>query len=157
MKTLSAAALFMASALLCGCGATIGDRVQSVLSPREAPRTRVFQAEGRAAYDAAKAAAEEMGYHYVRGGPAEGELDELSEISGGDDSGSSRQISLKVRLSPADPSGTTVEVSLEEILESSQNGAAPGLATETPLRDTPLYEVFFRTLGQHLAAPAKEQ
>jgi len=157
MKTLSAAALCLASALLCGCSSTIGDSVQSVLSPREAPRTRVFQAEGRAAYDAAKAAAEEMGYHYVRGGPAEGELDELSEISGGDDSGSSRQISLKVRLSPADPSGTTVEVSLEEILESSQSGAAPGLATETPLRDTPLYEVFFRTLGQHLGAPAKEQ
>jgi hypothetical protein len=157
MKTLSAAALCLTSAFLCGCGSTIGDRVQSALSPREAPRSRAFQAEGRAAYDAAKAAAEEMGYHYVRGGPAEGELDELSEISGGDDSGSSRQIALKVRLSPADPSGTMVEVSLEEILESSQNGAAPGLATETPLRDTPLYEVFFRSLGQHLAMPAKEQ
>jgi hypothetical protein len=155
MKTLSAAALCLASALLCGCGSTIGDSVQSVLSPREAPRTRAFQADGRATYDAAKAAAEEMGYRYIRGGPAEGELDELSEIAGGDDSGSSRQLSLKVRLSPADPSGTSVEVSFEEILESSQNGAAPGLATETPLRDTPLYEVFFRTLGQHLGAPAK--
>jgi hypothetical protein len=150
MKILPVCALCLASALLCGCDTAIGDRVQSALSPREAPRTRVFEAEGRAAYDAAKAAAEEMGYHYVRGGPAQGELVLLGDISGGDESGTSRQISLRVRLGPADPSGTSVEASFEEILESSSAGATPGLATETPLRDTPLYEVFFRTLGQHL-------
>jgi hypothetical protein len=155
MKTLPAAALCLALALLCGCDSTVGDSVKSALSPREAPRTRVFQAEGRATYEAAKAAAEEMGYHYVRGGPAQGELDELSDISGGDDSGSSRQISLKVRLSPADPAGTSVEASFEEILESTSTGATPGIATETPLRDTPLYEVFFRTVGQDLQAPPK--
>jgi hypothetical protein len=154
MKTLSVA-LCCASALLAGCDSTIGDSVQSALSPRESPRSRVFQAEGRAAYAAAKAAAEEMGYHYVKGGPAEGELDELSEITGGEDSGGSRQVSLKVRLSPADPSGTTVEVSFEEILETTQNGATPGMATEAPLKDTPLYEVFFRTLGNDLVAPPK--
>jgi hypothetical protein len=157
MKTVPAAALCLASALLCGCDSTIGDSVQSALSPREAPRTRAFQAEGRATYLAAKAAAEDMGYHYVRGGPAQGELDEMSDISGGDDSGSSRQVSLKVRLSPADPSGTSVEASFEEILESASTGATPGIATETPLRDTPLYEVFFRTLGQDLQAPPKGQ
>jgi hypothetical protein len=156
MKIFPAALLCCASALLCGCDSTIGDSVQSVISPRESPKTRVFQADGRATYEAAKAAAEEMGYHYVKGGPAEGELEELSEITGGDDAGSSRQISLKVRLSPADPTGTSVEVALTEILESSLSGATPGLATETPLKDTPLYEVFFRTLGNHLVAPSKE-
>jgi hypothetical protein len=155
MRTFSAVALCCALALLAGCDSTISDSVQSALSPRESPRSRVFQAEGRATYMAAKAAAEEMGYHYVRGGPAEGQLDELSEITGGDDAGSSRQISLKVRLSPGDPSGTLVEVSLEEILESNSNGATPGMATVAPLRDTPLYEVFFRTLGNDLQAPPK--
>ena len=155
MKILPAVALCCASALLAGCDSTIGDTVQSALSPREAPRTRVFQEEGKAAYEAAKAAADEMGYHYVRGGPAEGELDELSDITGGDDAGSSRQLSLKVRLSPANPSGTSVEVSFVEILESASGGATPGMATEAPLRDTPLYEVFFRTLGNHLVAPPK--
>ncbi len=155
MKILPAAALCLASALLAGCDSPIGDKVQSALSPREAPRTRVFDADQKATYLAARAAAEGLGYTYVRGGPAEGELDELSEITGGDEAGSSRQISLKVRLSPADPSGTSVEVSFEEILESTQNGASPGQATETPLRDTPLYEVFFRNLGAALQAPPK--
>jgi len=155
MRTLSAVALCCASAILAGCDSTIGDTFHTALSPREAPRTRVFQADGKAAYAAAKAAAEEMGYHYVKGGPAEGELDELSEITGGDDSGSSRQVSLKVLLSPADPSGTSVEVSFEEILESTSTGATPGMATESPLKDTPLYEVFFRTLGNDLQAPPK--
>jgi hypothetical protein len=155
MRTLTAAALCCLSALLAGCDSTIGDKVQSALSPREAPRSRVFQADGKATYMAAKAAAEEMGYHFVKGGPAEGELDELSEITGGDDSGSSRQISLKVSLSPADPTGTSVEVSFDEILESTSSGATPGIATEAPLKDTPLYEVFFRTLGNDLQAPPK--
>jgi hypothetical protein len=155
MKTLPLAALCCAAALLGGCDSTIGDSVHSALSPRQAPRTRNFEADGRATYEAAKAAAEEMGYHFVRGGPAQGELDELSDITGGDDSGSSRQISMKVRLSPGDPSGTSVEVSFGEILESASTGATPGLATETPLRDTPLYEVFFRSIGNHLLAPSK--
>jgi hypothetical protein len=62
---------------------------------------------------------------------------------------------MKVRLSPADPSGTSVEVALEEILET-ESSSLPGLATETPLRDTPLYEVFFRNLGKALKAPPKE-
>ena len=155
MKILPAVALCCALAPLAGCSSPLSDNVQSALSPRQAPRSRAFQADQRATYLAARAVAAELGYTYVRGGPAEGQLDELSEITGGEDSGGSRQISLKVRLSPADPSGTTVEVSFEEILESASNGATPGQATETPLRDTPLYEVFFRDLGNALQAPPK--
>jgi hypothetical protein len=157
MKIVPIAALCIASLILAGCDSPVGDTVQSALSPREAPRTRVYQADGKATYEAAKAAAAELGYHYVKGGPAQGELVEMSEVSTGDEaSGSSRQLSLKVTLTPADPSGTSVEVSFEEILEStSSNGAAPSLATETPLKDTPLYEVFFRNLGKALAAPSQ--
>jgi hypothetical protein len=155
MKIVPAAALFLASAFLAGCDSPIGDTVQSALSPREDPRTRLFQADGKATYEAAKAAAEELGYHFVRGGPAQGELVEMSEVSTGDESTGSRQLSLKVTMTPADPTGTSVEVSFEEILESSPNGAAPSLATETPLKDTPLYEVFFRYLGKALDAPPK--
>ena len=156
-KIFPIAALCIASAFLAGCDSPVGDTVQSALSPREAPRTRVFQADGKATYDAAKAAAEELGYHFVKGGPAQGELIEMSDVSNGDEaSGSSRQLSLKVTLTPADPSGTSVEASFEEILESSSStGAAPSLATETPLKDTPLYEVFFRNLGKALEAPPK--
>jgi hypothetical protein len=156
MKIVPTAALCLVSAFLAGCDSPVGDTVQSALSPRESPRTRVFQADGKATYVAAKAAAEELGYHFVKGGPAQGELVEMSDVSTGDESTGSRQLSLKVTLTPSDPSGTSVEASFEEILESSSNGASPSLATETPLKDTPLYEVFFRNLGKDLAAPAKE-
>jgi hypothetical protein len=155
MKIFPAAALCIVSAFIAGCDSTVGDSVQSALSPRESPRTRIFQADGKATYEAAKAAAEELGYHFVKGGPAQGELVEMSEVQTGDETTGSRQLSLKVTLTPADPSGTSVEASFEEILESSQNGAAPSLATETPLKDTPLYEVFFRNLGKDLAAPPR--
>ena len=95
-----------------------------------------------------------MGYRYVRGGPAQGELEELSAISPGDDTGSSRQISMKVRLSPDAEAGTSVSVSFGEILEAAST-SEPGMATETPMRDTPLYEVFFRSLQEALQAPPK--
>jgi hypothetical protein len=157
MKIVPLAALCLSSAFLAGCDSPVGDTVQSALSPRESPRTRVFQADGKATYEAAKAAAAELGYHYVKGGPAQGELVEMSDVSTGDDSSGSRQLSLKVTLTPADPSGTSVEVAFEEILEStSPNGSAPSLATETPLKDTPLYEVFFRNLGKDLAGAPKD-
>lgn len=155
MKTLPAIAACLA-ALLAGCESTdVGDAVRSALGPREAPRTRVFQADQRAAYGAARSAAESMGYRYVRGGPAEGELDALSAIASGDDPGSSRQISMKVRLSGASEGGTEVKVSFNEILEAA-SAPQEGMATETPMRDTPLYEDFFRNLQNALQAPAKQ-
>jgi hypothetical protein len=140
--------------LVAGCDSGVGDTVRSALGPREAPRTRVFQADQKAAYEAARAAAEAMGYRYIRGGPAQGELEELSGISPGDDTGSSRQISMKVRLSPDAEAGTAVTVSFDEILQSATT-STPGIATETPMRDTPLYEVFFRSLQEALLAPPK--
>jgi len=154
MRHLPAIAACCAAALLAGCESGIEDTVRSALAPREAPRTRVFQADQKAAYAAARTAADEMGYRYVRGGPAEGVLDELSGISSGDDTGSSRQISMRVRLSPDAEAGTEVSVAFNEIIEANSRDL-PGMATETPLRDTALYEVFFRNLQQALQAPPK--
>ncbi|HXQ80013.1 MAG TPA: hypothetical protein VN775_01785 [Opitutaceae bacterium] len=155
MRIIPAIAGCCAAALLAGCESGIEDTVRSALAPREAPRTRVFQADQRAVYAAARAAADEMGYRYVRGGPAEGVLDELSGISTGDDNGSSRQISMRVRLSPDAEAGTEVSVAFNEIIEANSRDL-PGMATETPLRDTALYEVFFRNLQVALQAPPKE-
>jgi hypothetical protein len=156
MKILPPIALCLAAALA-GCESSdLGDSVRSALGPREAPRTRVFQADQRAAYEAARAAADAMGYHFVRGGPAQGELNELSSISGGDEAGSSRQISMKVRLGPDAEAGTAVTVSFNEILEAA-SATQEGMATETPMRNTPLYEVFFRNLQNALQAPSKGQ
>ena len=105
MRILPAIAACCALALAAGCESGVEDTVRSALGPREAPRSRVFQADQRAAYEAARAAADEMGYRFVRGGPAEGELDELSAITGGDDAGGSRQISMRVRLNLAGRGG----------------------------------------------------
>jgi hypothetical protein len=154
MRIPPAVALCCAAALLAGCDSGIEDSVRSAIAPRVAPRTRVFQADQKAAYAAARSAADAMGYRYVRGGPAEGELDELSGISGGDDAGSSRQISMKVRLSPDAGSGTAVSVAFNEIIEAASR-SLPAMATETPMRDTALYEVFFRNLQEALQAPPK--
>jgi hypothetical protein len=151
MKTALALASCCSALLLSGCESDLSDSIHSVLSEREAPRSRVFQADQKATYAAAKAAVDQMGYRFVRGGPAEGKIDALSGISGGDDTGSSRQVSMKVRMEYAPDSGTTVTVSFAEIMESDSSGQ-PGMATETPMRDTPLYEVFFRNVQQALQA-----
>jgi hypothetical protein len=155
MKTPSLFAALLAAALLSGCESSLPDDVRSALGPREAPRSRVFQADQKATYAAVRAAADEMGYKFEHGGPAEGRLEAMSPINRGDDPGSARQVSMKVTLSPAAESGTEVEVSLVEVIEED-SANQPGMATETPLKDTPLYEVFFRNVQTALGAPPKE-
>jgi hypothetical protein len=146
-------ALALGAALLSGCGTSnFSEDVKAALGPREKPRSRVFQAEERPTFDAVKSAALEMGYRVVHGGPAEEELEALSPISTDEEPGSSRQISMKVTLSPAAESGTNVEVSLTEVIQE-QSANTPGMATQSPLNDTPLYEVFFRNVQQALAQP----
>jgi hypothetical protein len=155
MKILPAIAACCAAALLSGCESGFEDTVRSAIAPREAPRTRVFQASQKATYAAALAAADQMGYRFVRGGPAEGKLEELSGISTGDDSGSSRQIAMRVRLSSDEEGSTSVSVAFNEIIESDSKNL-PVMATETPMRDTALYEVFFRNLQEALQASPKQ-
>jgi hypothetical protein len=152
MKTLRSIAVLCGAALLAGCDSGISDEVHSVLGPREAPKSRVFQADQRATYNAVKAAVDAMGYRFVHGGPAEGSLEALSGIADGEDPGSSRQISMKVHLTPDGESGTEVEVSLTEMIEEPTPNQ-PAMATQTPLRDTPLYEVFFRSVQTALTSP----
>jgi hypothetical protein len=154
MKTLPLIAVLLGASLLAGCDSGISDEVHSVLGPREAPKSRVFQADQKATYEAVKAAADAMGFRFVHGGPAEGELEALSRISEGEDAGSSRQISMKVHLNPNGDSGTEVVVSLTEMIEEPSTNE-PAMATQTPLRDTPQYEVFFRNVQTALSAPPK--
>ncbi len=125
------------------------------LGPREAPKSRVYQASQRATYDAARAVAEQMSFRVTRGGPAQGHFVALSGISRGDGSGGARQISMKVDLGPGPDSGTELVLSLTEIIEADQS-SPQGMATQTPLNDTPLYEDFFRSVEKALRAPVKE-
>ena len=130
--------------------------VRDRMAARSAPQIKTFAAEPRAAYEAVRASATEMGYRFVRGGPAQGEFEAISRVGSGEKMGSARQIGMKVALkSTLDGKGTEVAVRLTEIIEAESSNRA-GQATETPLRDTPQYDVFFRRVGQVLGVPAQE-
>jgi hypothetical protein len=91
-----------------------------------------------------------MGYRFIRGGPAQGELEAISRVGSGETHGSARQLAMKVALEPTlDGKGTEVAIRLTEIIEADSSNRA-GQATETPLRDTPQYDVFFRRVGREL-------
>jgi hypothetical protein len=141
---------------LAGCESIsdMKDEIKEKLAARDQPRTRVFTADSRATYDAARLAVDQMNFRFQRGGPAQGELEAISSVDSSESMRSARQITLKARLAPAADGGTEVSLWLHEIMEdnSSQNA---GMATETPLRDTALYEAFFRDLQQALALPKK--
>jgi hypothetical protein len=92
-----------------------------------------------------------MGYTFSRGGPAEGWLDALGPVLPGDAGENARQISLHAEFHAAE-GGTEVALNLKEIIEDSS--AHLGMATTTPLRDTPLYEVFFHAIQANLAGAA---
>jgi len=145
----------LGACLLAGCdtASDIADTVRTKLAPPQRPRTRVYAATQRAAYEAALATAKDMGYTFIRGGPAEGILEELSPIDSADTLHGSRQIALHARFEEAD-GGVQVSVGFGEIL-ATDTERQPNFATETPLRDTPLYEVFLRGVQQGLATPPK--
>lgn len=153
MKRLLPLAGLLIFGFLAGCGA-LSDATGSVrekLAAREQPRTQVFAAAPRAAYEAARVAVAQMDFRFLRGGPAQGELDAISGLRAGEARRSARQVSLKLRLHATLDGGTEASVLLEEINEADSTSHA-GFATATPLRDTPLYDTFFRSLQRALDA-----
>jgi hypothetical protein len=138
------AAIFLAGA---GCD-EVTEPLQEEISSAARPEVRVFSADQRTTYDSARAALGQIGFHFVRGGPAGGELEALSGLETGDTEGSTEQFSLKVRLSPT-PEGTEVSLWFKEIIEGDSEHRQ-GFATETPMKDTPLYETYFRAIQQGL-------
>jgi hypothetical protein len=143
--------VFAVIALLTGCGAFSGatDNMRKRIATGDAGQTRNYSANQRDTYQAARLAAERMGYRIQRGGAAQGFLEAVSGIGQGDDVRSSRQFAMKVALLPSRDEGTEVNVRLTEIIEAQ--GAHRALqATEAPLQGTPQYEVFFRAVQQAL-------
>jgi len=92
-------------------------------------------------------AVDQIGFRFERGGSATGNLEAISGLATGDDPGSTRQFSLKAKLSPTLDGGTEVRVWIKEIIEGDSEHQQ-GFATESPLRDTPLYEAFFHAIQQ---------
>ena len=127
--------------------------VREKFAEREAPQVRSYPAEPRRTYDAVRTAATQMGYRITRGGAAQGELEALSGVGSGERSGTARQLALKVKIERSLDGGSEVKLKITEILESDSSNRA-GLATQTPLRDTPQYEVFFQRVGDILGVAA---
>jgi hypothetical protein len=144
--------------VLAGCD-SISDATDSVhekFATRGEPHVHVFAAEPRATYEAAKIAVDQLDFRFLRGGPAQGELEAASKLEAGDSLASTRQITMKVRLraAPSPATGTEVSIWLSEVLEAdASKGEGQGVAS--PLRDTALYDAFFRNLQQALDSPKK--
>ena len=114
------------------------------------PHIRAFPADPKATFAAARTALDQMGYRVTGGGPAQGRISALSDVSRGDWPGSSHQFSLQAEFHPTlDGSGTEVSVRMTEVIEDDSVNHQ-GQGTETALMDTPLVEVFFHGIQQNL-------
>jgi hypothetical protein len=151
MKRLPLFPLFAAVLLFAGC-----DSVRERFSPPVEPHVRTYPADPKATYAAARAALDKMGFRFVHGGPAAGTLTAVSDVSTGETMASARQFTLKAEFTDAPGGdGTQVSVRMTEVVESGPEHERP-LATETSLRGTSLYEVFFRLIQQGLGAPVQK-
>jgi hypothetical protein len=154
-RFLFAAAALAVVSLFSGCDSfsSAADSIREKVAAREEPRVRDYAAPPRAVYDAIRTAASQLGFRFLRGGPAQGEFDAVSGVGQGNVPNSARQISMKVRVHAAGENGSEVTVVLKEVIESDSANHA-GTATETPLRDTPLYDSFLRAIQKALDAQA---
>lgn len=155
MTSLSRLLLPVAVLALSGCE-SLSDATGAVrdrFAARDEAKVRTIASPPRAVYDAVRAAATQMGYRFVRGGPAQGEIEAVSGVKAGDTHGTARQLVMKVKLRPALEAGSTeMTVRFTEIIEADSSNRA-GQATEMPLRDTPQYEVLFERVGEVLGLP----
>lgn len=153
MKPLFAPALILIALAVAGCESAPGE-VHGRLGPAPAT-TRTFQADPRTIYDAARASLAHMEFRVTGGGPAQGKIKAVSGLSNNDSPNTTRQISISVEITPSGDGGSEVSAELKEAIEEdSQN--RQGFATETRLRDTPYYDVFFNGIAEALNAPKKD-
>lgn len=144
MKTLLVPLLVLC-AFLSGCESMSND-VREKFAGAE-PKVRRFDAEPRAVYAAAKAALDRMSFRVISGGAAQGKLEAVSGLSSDTDREGTRQVSISIRIEQLPDGSSEVRAVLKEIVEADFE---KGLATQTALRDTPYYEVFFRNLANAL-------
>ena len=57
--------------------------VRERMAGRDETKARSFAAQPRVTYDAVRSVAADMGYRFVRGGPAQGEFEALAIVPGG--------------------------------------------------------------------------
>lgn len=149
--------LIFAFLALCLSGCQFMDSASSGVkerwTARNTGRTHNYTADSKALYNAAVQAAKTLDFRVIKGGPAQGFFDAVNKIQSDNSFSSSRQLSMKVKITHV---GEECELRLiiNELIEEDSRRAM-GMSTETPLVDTPLYEVFFRTVQQNLAKTSK--
>jgi hypothetical protein len=134
---------------LAGCETTrheVADRVSEKFTGPTFVR-RVYAAEPRLVFDQARATIERLGFRVTKAGPTQGVLEGVSGLASDDHLRGTRQLKVKIRLTPTLDSGTEVAVLFTEIIEADFDKGA-GQGTETSLRNHPLYESFFAGLNQ---------
>ncbi|MFA5266133.1 MAG: hypothetical protein WC378_20105 [Opitutaceae bacterium] len=147
---MKAVPLFLAalSLFLAGCESmqSAAGSVKERWAARDTGKVRILPAEPKVVFEAARASIESMGFRITRSGAAQGRIDAVNGLQSDDSLRSSRQIVMKVRITRLG-SGTELRAFLTEVIEDNSS-TRTGMATETPLIDTPLYEVFFRQVTQ---------
>ena len=130
-----------------GCESARNDFMSGVREKFSGPtyQTRTFTGESRAIFEAAQSTAQALGFRITRAGAAQGVIEGLSGLASDDTLRSTRQRTIKVRLSGNADDGTTVAVLFTEVVEDDFTKGA-GQGTETSLRNHPLYDVFFANL-----------
>ena len=146
----------LALLVLAGCEDVV-DTVKGPMpfgAPDQRQTEHTFAADTHTTYEAAKAALRSMGLRYTHGGPAQGELDGISDVAGTDLPGSAHQYVLKAHLHPTlDGKGTIMDLEIMEVVEDDTLHHQ-GEGTESALRDPALYNAFFGYVQQQLGSAA---
>ena len=146
-------ALVLAFGALTGCEA-VTDRVRERFVPQPA-QVRGYEADEKVVYAAAKATLGQMGFQSIRGGLAGGKLSAVSGLTSDDALRGSRQIAVKVVIARTLDGGSEVSLAMTEVIADDFNRGS-GPETTTPLRNSPLYEGFFRGMEQALSPAEKD-
>ena len=148
MKSLLIPVLALAALTMVACSAP-GEKYGRMGPAPET--TRTFQSDPHSVYDAALVSLAKMEFRVIKGGPAQGKIEAVSGLAKRDNLQGSRQISISIQISAL---GNESEISavLKEIIEEDSNDR-PGFATQSKLRDTPYYDVFFNGVTEALANP----
>jgi len=154
MRTLLLLSLASASLLLGGCSSleSAKDSVHERWAARYEGRNKAFAADQKQAYAAAQYAAKQLGLRVTHGGANQGTLQAVSSLESDSSLRGSRQVALKLRIT-REGEGVSVNLLLTEIVADDSNRAT-AMGMESPMKDSPLYELFFGHMGQFLSGKA---
>lgn len=154
MKTRRLLPALAIAALLAGCETDSPlERVRQQVTGDYPSQTRNFAATEKATYVAARQALKALDFNFTRGGQAQGVMNARSAINPGDHVGTVHQFGLHAEFQTSlDGKSTDVRVTMTETQADDVQGRL-GPGSETPLRDTALYEAFFRDIQAALNQP----